>query len=57
MKAAVSGIIERVRGRSASRAQAAAAALGAAALVYRVLRSGSDDAGSSEAGAGDATQT
>jgi hypothetical protein len=42
--AAVEGVVERLKGGQASRLQALVAAFAAGAAVYKLLRSGADDA-------------
>ena len=44
---AVQGVLERVKGGNATRMQALVAAIGAAAAVYKLLRSGGDEQGES----------
>ena len=46
---AVEGVLERVKGRRATRMQALVSAMAAAAAVYKLLRSGADDAEQGEA--------
>ena len=43
-QSALRGVTSRLAGRRASRMQALAAAVGAAVVTYRFLRSGGDDA-------------